>query len=316
MTLSNTYLTGSINLCWFVLCPSLAAQTSYDAWLREDAAYIITEPERQAFTLLENDEEREQFIDQFWLRRDPTPDTLRNEFKEEHYRRIAYANVHFKSSVPGWKTDCGRIYIMYGPPDEIESHPGDSRLYPFDAWLYRYVEGLGADIRIEFVLRAGEYRLVYEPSEIRALTQPFGSHEPPTEAPPVPEDFVVIFRRLPAANFKDLEELLTSKIPYDALPMLVQTSLNRLTDATIMVPVSIQFDEFDGDNLNVKLYVQVTSDDHRVVDVAEDVIRVDKASQVYQTSFYLMAGKYQLDVAAKDVLSGRMNKYQTTLLLR
>jgi GWxTD domain-containing protein len=313
MTLSNTYLTGSITLCWFVLCPGLAAETPYQAWLREDAAYIITEPERQAFNLLKNDEERKQFIQQFWLRRDPTPETLRNEFKEEHYRRIAYANGHFNSSTPGWKTDRGRIYIMYGPPDEIESHPGDSRLYPFEAWRYRYVDNVGENVVIEFVLRAGAYRLVYEPSEIRALTRPFGSHEPPTEAPPVTEDFVVIYRRLPAANFKDLEELLTSKIPYDALPMHVQTSFSRLTDATVMVPVSIQF---DGDNLNVKLYVQVTSTNHRVVDVEEDVIRVDKASQVYQTSLYLMTGKYQLDVAVKDLLSGRMNKYQTTLLLR
>ncbi len=313
MTLSNTYLTGSITLCCFVLCPGLAAQTYYDSWLREDAAYIITEPERQAFNLLKNDEQRKQFVEEFWLRRDLTPETLRNKFKEEHYRRIAYANSHFNSSVLGWKTDRGRIYIVYGPPNEIETHPGDSRLYPFDAWRYRYVEGLGADIRIEFVLRDGEYRLVYEPSAIRALTQPFGSHEPPAEAPPVTPHFVVKFQPRPAVNFKDLDALLTSKIPYDALPMNVQTSFSRLTHATIMVPVSIQF---DGDNLNVKLYVQVKSANHRVVNVEEDVIRVDKASQVYRTSLYLMAGKYQLDVAAKDVTSGRLNKYQTTLLLR
>jgi hypothetical protein len=123
----------------------------------------------------------------------------------------------------------------------------------------------------------------------------------------------VKFRPRPAANFKDLEEALTSNIPYDALPMHVQTSLSRLTGATFMVPVSIQF---NGDNLNVKLYVQVTSTNHRIVDVGEDVIRVDKASQVYRTSLYLMTGKYQLDMAVKDVLSGRMNKYHTTLLLR
>jgi GWxTD domain-containing protein len=139
MTLSNTYLTGSITLCWFVLCPGLAAQTSYNSWLREDAAYIIAEPER--------------FIEQFWLRRDPTPETLRNEFKEEHYRRIAYANGHFNSSVPGWKTDRGGIYIMYGPPDEIEAHPGDSRLYPFEAWRYQYLENVGENVVIEFVFR-------------------------------------------------------------------------------------------------------------------------------------------------------------------
>ena len=85
--------------------------------------YIITDEERQAFKRLTTDEEREQFIEQFWLRRDPTPDTAENEFKEEHYRRIAYANEHYASGIPGWKTDRGRIYITFGPPDEIESHP-------------------------------------------------------------------------------------------------------------------------------------------------------------------------------------------------
>ena len=98
-------------------------ETPYRKWLNEDVAYIITDEERTAFKRLQTDEEREQFIEQFWLRRDPTPDTVENEFKEEHYRRIAYANEHFASGIPGWKTDRGRIYITYGPPDEIESHP-------------------------------------------------------------------------------------------------------------------------------------------------------------------------------------------------
>jgi GWxTD domain-containing protein len=98
-------------------------ETPYKKWLNEDVAYIITDEERTAFKRLQTDEEREQFIEQFWLRRDPTPDTVENEFKEEHYRRIAYANDHYASGIPGWKTDRGRIYIMYGPPDENESHP-------------------------------------------------------------------------------------------------------------------------------------------------------------------------------------------------
>ncbi len=97
-------------------------ETPYKKWLNEDVAYIITDEERKAFKRLSTDDEREQFIEQFWLRRDPTPDTEENEFKEEHYRRIAYANEHFASGIPGWKTDRGRIYIMYGPPDEIDDH--------------------------------------------------------------------------------------------------------------------------------------------------------------------------------------------------
>src|SRR5690348_14732933 len=98
-------------------------ETPYRKWLNEDVTYIITDEEKAAFKRLQTDEEREQFIEQFWLRRDPTPDTAENEFKEEHYRRIAYANERYASGIPGWKTDRGRIYITFGPPDENESHP-------------------------------------------------------------------------------------------------------------------------------------------------------------------------------------------------
>ncbi len=117
-------------------------ETPWGKWLNEDVVYIITGAERQAFGQLNTDEEREQFIEQFWLRRDPTPDTVENEFKEEHYRRIAYANEHFSSSVQGWKTDRGRIYITYGPPDEIDSHPS-GQPSPFEDWRYRFIEGMG-----------------------------------------------------------------------------------------------------------------------------------------------------------------------------
>src|SRR5213594_5192062 len=158
--------------------------TPYRKWLNEDVAYIITDEERTAFKRLQTDEEREQFIEQFWLRRDPTPDSVENEFKEEHYRRIAYANEQFASGIPGWKTDRGRIYIMYGPPDEKESHPsggsyerppeeggGTTSTFPFEQWRYRYIEDIGSDIIIEFVdpTMSGEYRMTMDPSEKDAL---------------------------------------------------------------------------------------------------------------------------------------------------
>src|SRR5579871_5851503 len=98
-------------------------ETPYRKWLNEDVAYIITDEERAAFKRLQTDEEREQFIEQFWLRLCPTPDTTENEFKEEHYRRIAYANEHYAAGIPGWRTDRGKIYIMYGPPTSIDAHP-------------------------------------------------------------------------------------------------------------------------------------------------------------------------------------------------
>src|SRR5271154_7065311 len=159
-------------------------ETPYKKWLNEDVVYIITDEEKTAFKRLSTDDERQQFIEQFWLRRDPTPDTEENEFKEEHYRRIAYANDHYPSGIPGWKTDRGRTYIVFGPPDEIESHPsggtyerpfeeggGTTSTYPFEKWRYRYIDGIGNDINIEFVdtTMSGEYHMSMDPSEKDAL---------------------------------------------------------------------------------------------------------------------------------------------------
>src|SRR6266704_3583246 len=153
-------------------------------WLDQDVAWIITDEERAAFKQLSNDEERENFIESFWQRRDPTPDTAENEFKEEHYRRIAYANEHFPAGIPGWKTDRGRIYIVYGPADEIESHPsggtyerpmeeggGSTSTYPFEDWRCRYIEGIGQEVIIEFVddCMCGNYEMTMDRSKKDAL---------------------------------------------------------------------------------------------------------------------------------------------------
>src|ERR1700746_3555510 len=159
-------------------------ETPYKKWLNEEVTYIITDEERKAFKRLQTDDERQKFIEQFWLRRDPTPDTEENEYKEEHYRRIAYANDHYASGIPGWKADRGMIYIKYGPPDEIDSHPsggsyqrpmeeggGETSTYPFEDWRYRYIDGIGSNINIEFVdtTMSGEYRMTMDPSEKDAL---------------------------------------------------------------------------------------------------------------------------------------------------
>jgi GWxTD domain-containing protein len=157
---------------------------SFKTWLNEDVTYIISPEERTAFLQLETNEEREQFIEQFWLRRSSNPDMPDNDFKEEHYRRIAYANEHYASGIPGWKTDRGRIYIIWGAPDEIESHPtggtydrpteeggGSTTTYPWERWRYRYLEGIQENVELEFVdpSGSGEYHLTMDPSEKDAL---------------------------------------------------------------------------------------------------------------------------------------------------
>jgi GWxTD domain-containing protein len=161
---------------------------AYKKWLDEDVRWIISDEERSAFSKLSNDEERDNFIEQFWFRRDPTPDTVENEYKEEHYRRIAYANEHFAAGKPGWRTDRGRIYVIFGPPDEIDSHPsggmyqrpmeeggGSTSTYPFETWRYRYLEGLEGtqkqEVMIEFVdtCMCNDYHMTMDRSEKDAL---------------------------------------------------------------------------------------------------------------------------------------------------
>jgi GWxTD domain-containing protein len=133
----------------------------YKKWVDEDVHWIITDQELKTFKSLSNDEERDSFIEAFWQRRNPNPDSPENEFREEHYRRIEYANEHFPAGKPGWRTDRGHIYIAFGPPDSIEAHPsggvyerpideggGETSTYPFETWHYRYLEGIGSNIAI------------------------------------------------------------------------------------------------------------------------------------------------------------------------
>ncbi len=297
-------------------------------WLQEDVAYIITDEERAAFKRLQTAEEMEQFIEQFWLRRDPTPDTPENEFKEEHYRRIAYANERFASGIPGWKTDRGRIYITFGPPDEIESHPsggtyvrpweeggGTTATYPFEIWRYRWIEGIGSDIIIEFVdpTLTGEYRMTMDPSEKDALlyvpnagltlleemgitskadrfTRTDGTRLG-TGDMPLPQRMNQ-FERLriwaalqkpPPIKFKDLEAAVTSTIKYNLLPMKVRADYIRMTSSTVMTNITLQFankdlefEDVDGvSRATINIYARITSMSRRVVNVFEDVITTE-----------------------------------------
>jgi GWxTD domain-containing protein len=310
-------------------------ETPFRKWLNEDVAYIITDEERQAFKRLATDEEREQFIEQFWLRRDPTPDSAENEFKEEHYRRIAYANERFASGIPGWKTDRGRIYIAFGPADEVESHPsggtyerpieeggGTTSTFPFEKWRYRWIEGIGTDVIIEFVdpTMTGEYRMTMDPSEKDALLYVpnagltlyeqmgmsnkadrfsrtdgtrLGTGNMPLPARMNQFERLQQFANLqkpPNVKFKDLEAAVSSTIRYNLLPIKVRADYIRMTDSTILTNVTaqierrdVQYQEKDGVSKGiVNIYGRITSMSRRVVNVFEDVVTLDPPTSLMQ----------------------------------
>ena len=157
----------------------------YKKWMDEEVVYIISENERDVFRSLRTDAERENFIKMFWRRRDPTPETPINEFREEHYRRIAFANDTYFEGKAGWRSDRGRVYIMFGPPDFFETNPGGGRgfllgnnaptaEFPSEVWTYREIPGLKLqESRVDFTFvnyyAAGSYQLTDNPALANAL---------------------------------------------------------------------------------------------------------------------------------------------------
>jgi GWxTD domain-containing protein len=264
---------------------------TYKKWLDNDVRWIITPEEMTAFKALSNDEERDNFIEQFWLRRDPTPDTVENEFKEEHYRRIEYANEHFASGIPGWRTDRGRVYVVFGPPDSIDSHPsggtynrpqeeggGTTSTYPFETWRYRYIEGIGQEVEMEFVddCMCGKYELTIDRSKKDALLNVPGAGLTDYESMGLANKAERFnngglerlgqgaftqgsannneFDRLerygkimsqPPVKFKDLDEIVNHKIRYNLMPFDVNVDYVKATDTTVLVPITIQLKNKD-----------------------------------------------------------------------
>ncbi len=259
----------------------------YKTWLDQDVRWIITDQEMQAFKHLSNDEERDQFIENFWLRRNPNPDSPENEYREEHYARIAYANEHFAAGKPGWKTDRGHIYIAYGKPDSIDSHPsggsyerpmdeggGNTSTYPFEIWHYRYLEGIGDNIDIEFVdtCMCGDYHMTIDRSEKDALKHVPGAGETISEeqgqsskadrfsgggleqlgaGPMSSQNQSKQFDRLdryaklmaaPEIKFKDLESFMATSKILTGPPFLfdVRTDYVKVTNETVLVPLTLQ----------------------------------------------------------------------------
>ena len=265
---------------------------SYKTWVQQDVRWIITDEELQAFKHLSNDEERDQFIENFWLRRNPNPDSPDNEFREEHYARIAYANEHFAAGKAGWRTDRGHIYIAYGKPDSIDSHPsggqyerpieeggGSTSTFPFETWHYRYLEGIGDNVDIEFVdsCMCGDYHMTLDRSEKDALKHTPGAGltmyeqmgqstkadrmsggglEQLGKGPNSAQNESKQFDRLdrfaklsapPVIKFKDLETYMVSSKILTGPPFLfdVRTDYVKVTNDTVLVPLTLQIHNKD-----------------------------------------------------------------------
>ena len=265
---------------------------TYKTWLNQEVPYIITDEERKAFTSLSNDEERDAFIENFWLRRNPNPDSPENEFREEHYRRIAYANEHFAAGKPGWKTDRGHIYIAFGKPDDIDAHPsggsydrppeeggGTTTTFPFEVWHYRYLEGIGENIDIEFVdsCQCGDYHFTIDRSEKDALLNVPGAgltqyeemnHKDKTDrfkgngienlgGGPMGDaqqgkefDRIEMAAKLfapPPIKFKDLDAFVSEHklLSGPVFPFDVRTDFVKVTEGMDMVPITLQIKNRD-----------------------------------------------------------------------
>jgi GWxTD domain-containing protein len=307
----------------------------YKKWLDEDVRWIITDEELSAFKKLTTNAERDTFIEGFWQRRDPTPDTAENEYKEEHYRRIAYANEHYAAGMPGWRTDRGRIYIMFGPPTSIDSHPmggpyqrsaeeggGQTSTFPFEVWRYRYLEGIGQEIEIEFVddCGCGAYEMTLDRSKKDALLHvpnaglttmeemgmankadrfrgglesigegPFNKNNQTKQFDRM-ETFAKL-NRAPDIKFKDLQnELVTHKFRTNLLPFDVQVDFVKLTSDTVLVPITLQvplkgltFANKDGiQRAVVNVYGQLTKLSGQIVQTFEETLRKDIPAELLE----------------------------------
>ncbi|MDE3178985.1 MAG: GWxTD domain-containing protein [Acidobacteriota bacterium] len=350
----------------------------YRKWISGPIGYIITPSERAAFKKLTTDDEREQFIENFWERRNPNPGDPENEYKEEFYRRIAYANEHYASGIPGWRTDRGRIYIMYGPPDEQDNHdaggtyvanpgelpymgPGASNqmtTYPFEDWYYHYIPGIGENVKLEFVdpTMTGEFRLTMNPCEKDAMAEvpndttgcqggaSIGAIYNPNTVMPVPngmnasinaampesmneftqlDTYAKIFQP-PAVKFNDLKALVTHHISAQLLPFNVRTDFIRLTEESVLVPITVQVQdkdlEFQNKNgvmhASMDIFGQLSTLSGRVASTFEQTMVLDVPKDefaayeshrsVYQHIVPLRPGRYKLTIVLKDDNSGHM----------
>jgi GWxTD domain-containing protein len=292
----------------------------YFDWLANDVPYIISPEERIAFVQLTNDEDRDLFIEQFWERRNPEPDSQDNMFKSEHYRRIVYSNEHFSSErTPGWKTDRGRIYIQWGPPEEIESNKPDTG-GRVETWRYRYLEGVGENVVAGFADPdlTGDYRLEFLPEPEKDRFKPDGVHEMSTLAcaecmqalvtPQAEADSAFTPR------FKELETAIVARADLDDVRFSCRFDSIPATPFTTLVPISIEIPSFEfqsrrGDPdeaIQLHLFLRITDSMGDVVDTYEDgvsnvagisEVEVSERPFIFQKSVALRPGTFVVAIA-------------------
>jgi len=332
-------------------------------WLNEDVAYIISPDERQAFLQLQNEDEREAFIEEFWQRRNPDPESTFNQYKEDYYQRFAYANQHFAAGEPGWKTDRGRVYITWGKPDDQDDHDGggaydrtpeegggSTSTYPFEDWTYNYLEGIGSNVKLEFVdtCWCGEFHLTTDLGEKDALlhvpgaglslgemmgtankadrmsrtdgtTLPTDAYQPESQNEfNRIETYAKIFAP-PKVKFTDLAAVVDHNINYSLLPFQYRTDFVKITDDTVLVPITLQIayrnmtmkQTNNVDQGKVDVYGRITTITGKLVDQWDQTASVDVPAELlpnyagrsarYWHGALLKPGRYKVNLVLKDV---------------
>lgn len=351
----------------------------YKKWLEEDVVYIITPEEKSVFEKLSTPDERDRFIEQFWRRREPGPGS--SEFREEHYRRIAYANEHYHSGVPGWRTDRGMIYIKFGPPTGTEKYPeggfyarkareggGFTSVHPFEVWFYNHIPGVEGGVEIEFVdpTRSNEYHIARDPEEKDALlnvpgagltmAEQFGTQSRLDRIrmrgmadPDVDRTFQPLsirdyplqrlerlykLQKAPVITYKDLERAVRVRVTYDSLPLQLRLDRLQISDEFSLVPMTLFVRNRDlgyeklvsgSYGATVDLYGQIEGLRGNVVYAFEDSIRHESTDpsqaaardgvSVFQKRFPLRAGRYKLNLVARDKKSGNMTTVERLILV-
>jgi GWxTD domain-containing protein len=320
-------------------------ESDHKRWLEDDVRDIITSEEESAFKKLSNGAERDTFIEAFWRRRDPTPDTEENEFKQEHYRRRAYADEHFSAGVPGFKTDRGRVYIIHGAPDSIDAHPaggpyqrpaedggGTTSTFPFEIWRYRNLDGIGQEVEIEFVdtCGCGAYHITVDPNEKDALATVPGAGLTVLESMGgqnkanrglsgtnslfggnPSKQFDVLERNArvlapPPVKYKDLKEVVDVKLRYNLLPFDVRVDFVKASANITLVPITVKVANRD------LTYVAREGMQHASVHIYGRVTTIGgKIEQTFEDPL-----KLDVPTELMEKFSGNTSLYQQMLPLR